>query len=276
MNEGCSGIEKNRILEPEDPLCSSCSDVMPNISSEGSSNNSKRRHMREPVSINTVTTNDDFKTKLKDIRITNLNRIVISHINIKSIRNKFELLAEAFMANVNILMVTETKIDESFPISQFIIPGFTSPYRFDRTKDGGGILVYIREDIPSKLLNISFIASDIECLGIEVNLRKLRWLVVCSYNPHKNNISNHLENLSKVLNRNLSQYEIFLCIGDFNSEITEFAMKNFCDIYHLKNLANLPTCYKNPLKPSCIDLFLTNFQDTQVIEPGSQVFTRGI
>ena len=261
MNEGCSGIEKNRILEPEHPLCLSCSDVMPNISahtfsSEGTSNNSKIRNMRDPVSINTVTTNDDFKTKLKDIRITNLNRIVISHININSIRNKFELLAEAVMGNVDILMVTETKIDESFPASQFITPGFTSPYRFDRTKDGGGILVYIREDIPSKLLNISHIVSDIECLGTEVNLRKVRWLVICSYNSHKNNISNHLENLSKVLNRNLSQYERFLCIGDFNSEIIELAMKNFCDIYHLKNLVNVPTCYKNPLKPSCIDLFL--------------------
>ena len=173
-------------------------------------------------------------------------------------------------------MVTETKIDETFPTSQFIIPGFSSPYRFDRTKDGGRILVYIREDIPSKLLNISYIASHIECLGIEVNLRKTKWLVICSYNPHKNNISNHLENLSKVLNRNLSQYERFLCIGDFNSEITEFAMKNFCDIYHLKNLVNVPTCYKNPLKPSCIDLFLTNcsrsFQDTQVIETGLSDF----
>ena len=85
-------------------------------------------------------------------------------------------------------MVTETKIDESFPTSQFIIPGFTLPYRFDRTKDGGGILAYISDDIPSKLLNISCIASDIECLGIEVNLRKVKWLVICLYNPHKNNI----------------------------------------------------------------------------------------
>ena len=76
--------------------------------------------------------------------------------------------------------------------------------------------------------------------------------------------------LSKVLNRNLCQYERFLCIGDFSSKITEFAMKIFCDIYHLKNLGNVLTCYKNPLKPSCIDLFLTNcsrsFQDSQVIE----------
>ena len=63
MNEGCSGIEKNKILEPEHPLCSSSSDVMPNIaahtfSSEGTSqnSNSKTRNMREPVSIKTVTT----------------------------------------------------------------------------------------------------------------------------------------------------------------------------------------------------------------------------
>ena len=178
MNERCSSIEKNRILEPEHPLCSSSSEVMPNIaahtfSSEGTSNNSKARNMREPVSINTIKANYNFKTKLKDIRIANLNRIDISHININSIRNKFELLAEAVTGNADILIVTETKIDESFPTSQFIIPGFTSPYRFDTTEDGRGILVYIREDITSKLLNISYIASGIECLGTEVNLRKV-------------------------------------------------------------------------------------------------------
>ena len=174
-------------------MCSSSSDVMPNIQahaffSEGTSNNSKTINIREPVSVTTVTTNDDFKTKLKDIRITNLNRIVICHIDINSIRNKFELLAEAVMGNVNVLMVAETKKDKSFPTSQFILPGFTSPYRFDRTKERGGILVYIREDIPYKLLNISYIASDIECLGIEV---KVKCFVIFSYNPHKNYISNH-------------------------------------------------------------------------------------
>ena len=179
---------------------------MPNVenhtfSSEGTSNNSKTRNMREPVSITTVTSKDDFKTKLKDIRIASLNRIVRSHINVNSIRNKFELFVEAVLANVDILMVTETKINKPFPRSWFIIPGFTSPYLFDRTKEGGGILFYIREDIPSKLLNISYIVSDIECLGIEVNLRKVKWLVICSYNPYKNCISNHLENLIKVIDK---------------------------------------------------------------------------
>ena len=97
-------------------MCSSSSDVMPHIenhtfSSEGTSNNSKTRNMREPLSITTVTSKDDFKTKLKDIRIDfNLNRTVISHININSIRNKFELLAEAVMGNVDILRFLKQKL----------------------------------------------------------------------------------------------------------------------------------------------------------------------
>ena len=194
MKDGCSGINKNRTLEPEHALCSSNSDVLPkieshNFSSEGTANNSQTKIMPEPVSITTVTTKDDFKTKLKDIRITNLNRIVIFLININSIRNKFQLLAEAVMDNVDILMVTDTKTDESFPISQFIIHGFTSPYRFDKTKDKGGILVYIREDIPSNISTSQYFIywSDIECLGIAVNLLKVKWLVIYSCNPLKLN-----------------------------------------------------------------------------------------
>ena len=54
MNEGCSCIEKNRILESEHPLWSSSSDVMPKIAAhafsfEGTSNNSQTKNMREPV-----------------------------------------------------------------------------------------------------------------------------------------------------------------------------------------------------------------------------------
>ena len=104
-------------------------------------------------------------------------------------------------------MVSETKIDMSFPTSQFVIQGFAAPFRLDRTNTGGGILVYVRDDIPSKLLNISYVSSETECLAIEINLRKTKWLLTCSYNPHKNNISNHLMTLSKIIDRNSSRYD---------------------------------------------------------------------
>ena len=51
-------------------------------------------------------------------------------------------------------MISETKLDESFPISQFFINGFSSPHRLDRNCNGGGTLLYVREDIPSKPLSI--------------------------------------------------------------------------------------------------------------------------
>ena len=50
-------------------------------------------------------------------------------------------------------------------------------------------------------------------------------------NPHKNNISNHLINLSKIIDRNSSRYDKYLCIGDFNTETSETALRNFCDLY---------------------------------------------
>ena len=63
-------------------------------------------------------------------------------------------------------MVSETKIDMSFPTSQFVIQGFAAPFRLDRTNTGGGILVYVQHDIPSKLLNISYVSSDTEFFSL--------------------------------------------------------------------------------------------------------------
>ena len=52
---------------------------------------------------------------------------------------------------IDILMISETKIDNSFPISQFTMTGYSIPFRLDRTSHGGGILLFVREDIPSKI-----------------------------------------------------------------------------------------------------------------------------
>ena len=49
-------------------------------------------------------------------------------------------------------MVSETKLDDTFPTSQFLIKGFSTPFRNDRTSKGGGILSYVREDIPCKII----------------------------------------------------------------------------------------------------------------------------
>ena len=45
------------------------------------------------------------------------------------------------------LMISETKLDETFPAAQFSLQGFCDSYRFDCNCNGGGIMLYIREDI---------------------------------------------------------------------------------------------------------------------------------
>ena len=54
--------------------------------------------------------------------------------------------------NLDIIMVSETKIDDTFPESQFLMEGFSTPHRLDQSGKGWGILLYIRQDIPSKYI----------------------------------------------------------------------------------------------------------------------------
>ena len=82
----------------------------------------------------------------------NLNKLVSIHLNISPIRNKFELFPEQVRGNVDVLMVSETEIDDSFPIWNFLIHRFSPQYRLDRDSKVGGIMSYKREDIPSNLL----------------------------------------------------------------------------------------------------------------------------
>ena len=52
---------------------------------------------------------------------------------------------------LDILLITETKIDSSFPTAQFQIEGFTTPYRLDRDTNGGGTLLYVNNNNNRKL-----------------------------------------------------------------------------------------------------------------------------
>ena len=129
-----------------------------------------------------IATFSDAKKAAKNIRINNINKLIFGHLNINSLRNKFDLLYEQIKGSIGIFMISETKLDDSFPQGQFLIEGFHSPFRFDRNKTGGGILLYVREDIPAKVLSHDFPTA--ESFFVEIILDKKKRLINCSYNPH--------------------------------------------------------------------------------------------
>ena len=53
---------------------------------------------------------------LTAFRKKNLNKLIITHLNVNSLKNKLEFLKEQIQDNTDILMISETKIDASFPI----------------------------------------------------------------------------------------------------------------------------------------------------------------
>ena len=142
---------------------------------------------------------------LCSIRKRNLNKLVVAHLNINSLRLKFDSFVQKITGNVDILMISETKLDNSFPEGQFLIEGYSKPYRIDRNCHGGGIMLYVRADIPSKLLSIE--SLPMEGFYVEINLQKKKWLLCCSYNPNNNAIKSHLENLHKGLALYSSKYK---------------------------------------------------------------------
>ena len=95
--------------------------------------------------------------------------------------------------------------------------GYSIPFRPDWAGHGGGILLLVREDIPCKIIKTDCDA-DFEGIFVEINLRKKKRLLCCSYNPRKSNIANHLKNIWKTLDK-------------LNSTYGNLALGNYCRVF---------------------------------------------
>ena len=165
---------------------------------------------------------------LKEIRTRNVNKIAIGTLNINSLASKFEQLREVIGNHLDILTIQETKLDSSFPSEQFALAGYSKPYRLDRNRDGGAVMIYVREDIPSKLLSKHSFTKNVEGMFIEINLRKTKLLFFGGYRSehevHGLTKSDFLEQIGFALDK-YSSYDKILLAGDFNIDIEE---ESFC------------------------------------------------
>ena len=78
---------------------------------------------------------------------------------------------EIIKGKLDIFLISETKIDESFPTSLFSAEGFRKPFRRDRKIGAGGLLLYVNENIPAKELRNLNPANYIETISVEVNFK---------------------------------------------------------------------------------------------------------
>ena len=119
--------------------------------------------------------------EIKRLRIQNPKKVIMGHLNINSIPNKFDGIMKLVAKNLDVFLISETKIDDSFPEAQFLYNGYSLPHRRDRAFGAGGLLLYVKEDIPSKKLKDYVSPSDIEILCVEINLKKQKWVIIGIY-----------------------------------------------------------------------------------------------
>ena len=107
------------------------------------------------------------------------------------------MIADLIHGKIDILLISETKVDSTFPTPQFkYTDTHTSPFR------------------------LSQYFGKIKCIILEINISNKRWLLLGLYNPNKSMTSNHLMILSKNLNH-LPWYDNIILLGAFNSETSK-------------------------------------------------------
>ena len=130
----------------------------------------------------------------------------MGHLNINSLRNKFESIKPIISPNFDIFSVSKTKFDESFPNNQSSISCYRV-FRQDRNCFGVGFCICVKENIASKQLSL-YLDKETEATYLEINMQLRKWLVIGLYKTPSQNNSLFLESMSKKLSRYLDSYDI--------------------------------------------------------------------
>ena len=142
--------------------------------------------------------------------------------------------------NLDVFLISETKTNYSFPEAQFSSNGYGLPHRRARALGGGGLMLFVNENIPSKKLTDHILPEDIEILCAEINLKKQKWIIMGVYNPPNTNNKYVMDHLSKAVDFYSTKYDRIVIIGDFSHS------------YVLHTLVKENTCLKGP--PKCYHL----------------------
>ena len=125
-----------------------------------------------------------------------MHKIIFPHLNINSIRSKFDQLSDMIRTHIAVLMTSESKLDNSFSDGKFLIEGYRASFRLDWNKLGGGVMLSVRSDIPTKLI---YFDIGFESFFFELNFRRKKWLLIFSHNHKRSYVESHLNCLSKCM-----------------------------------------------------------------------------
>ena len=153
------------------------------------------------------------------------DKLSVVQYNINSItaEGRLETLSEVCKAlNVSVLIITESKLDDTIPSNILKIPGYHIPVRHDRPvggRHGGGTLMYISEKLTFKH-HLSKQSQHYEHLWVDILSENRTVAISCLYRPPVETADSHdlfLSTSNDILNQmSTHEADIKIISGDLN------------------------------------------------------------
>ena len=101
----------------------------------------------------------------------------------------------------------------------------------DRNKFEGGLILFVKENIPCKVLNTFRFSEECEIISIDFSISNKKWLLLGIYNPSSQNEALFVEQIKLALNIYSTSYENFLFLRDFNMTTENSKLQDLMDSF---------------------------------------------
>ena len=165
---------------------------------------------------------------------------LIGYLNINSLRNKIVDVREVFgKLQLDFFVLSEAKLDDSFPSAQFYIENFEIRNRRDRDKNGGELIEFVRNGFITKKIK-EYETKVRETIASEFTISKKKWFCLSVYRPPTStNLDIFFEELTNSLSKAVNEYDNLIVMGDFNVDLNKTdcivfgKLEEFCDNFNL-------------------------------------------
>ena len=167
-----------------------------------------------------------------------VHTIDILHLNTRSVQNKLNYISN-LSESYQILCFSETHLDDIIDSNSLLIEGFDTPIRKDRTRNGGGVMIYL-----SSLLNYKrrpdLENHRLETIWVEIKL-KSQIILICCYNHSEFIVSQStfINQLQPFIEQALDYTLNIILLGDINVDFINLSNTQILDCLTLFNLTNI-------------------------------------
>ena len=161
----------------------------------------------------------------------------------------------------DICFFAETKLDDTFNQRSFNVVDYKA-FRNDRNASGGGLMAYVRSNLPARRRPDLELQRPIETIVLDVIISDRKWAVIGVYRPPSVDNKLFADIFTKGIDKISTQYDNIMVAGDLNYDCLDSSkskiLTDICDIFDFTNLVKATTCFMKHCTPSLVDVFLTN------------------